>query len=138
MRRSTLLEAGGFDPTAQPCEDWDLWLRLAKIARFRALHSDLLIYRIHGGNVSRQAERMMDAELLAWDRHVGPTLPAWRRSLARRAAHSHFLAGVALVKRDCGEPHLAIMARSLAMWPSGDTRRHKVFLHMLLRRAGII
>lgn len=138
VRRSTLLETGGFDSTAQPCEDWDMWLRLAKVARFLALHSEQMTYRIHGGNTSRNAERMMKAELLAWDRHVRPALPAWQRAPARQAARSRFLAGVALVKRDCHEAHLGIMTRSLAMWPFGELRRYKIYLHMLLRQTGLI
>ena len=139
VRRQLVLDVGIFDDTARPCEDWDLWLRLAAAGcKFLVCPQRLLLIRAHESNLSNQSYRMMKAELLAWDRHIGPRYPPRVRRLARRAAHSHFLGRVALVEREQGRPHLGVMARSLLLSPIGDWHRHKVFLHMLLSRAGLV
>ena len=46
-------EAGGFDPTLESHEDWDLWCRLAvRGAEFRVCRSTHLWYRRHAGSRS--------------------------------------------------------------------------------------
>lgn len=139
LRKALLEKVGGFDPRASPCEDWDLWLRLAAAGcRFLLSSEALLIIRTHESNVSNQSYRMMDAEMRAWEGHIGPAFSSFFRPLWRRAARSHFLGGVALVERERQRPHLGIMMRSLLLSPAGDWPRHKVFLHMLLTRLGIL
>lgn len=51
-RRTLVAEVGGFDETLDPlgCEDWDLWLRLARRAPCCAVPDELTRYRIHGAN----------------------------------------------------------------------------------------
>jgi glycosyltransferase involved in cell wall biosynthesis len=139
VKRELVRQVGGFDNDARPCEDWDLCLRLvAAKCRFLLVPEDLLFIRQHDSNISNQSYRMMDAELRAWDRHIGPDYPAAVRPLRRLQAKSHFLGRVALSEREQGRPHLGIMARSLLLWPAGDWARHKVFAHMLLRRANLL
>ncbi len=56
LRRSALtsLRAGSvFDPEYPPCEDWDLWLRLAEIYEFAADPVPRVRTRIHEGGISR-------------------------------------------------------------------------------------
>ena len=138
-KRERVLAVGGFDDTARPCEDWDLWLRLAAAGcRFLLSPEPLLLIRAHDSNLSNQSYCMLDAEMLAWDRHIGIRYSALLRPLRRRVAYSHFLSGVSLVEREQQRPHLGIMARSLLLSPLGDWHRHRVFLHMLLTRAGLL
>ena len=139
VKRDLMRQVGGFDNDARPCEDWDLWLRLvASGCRFLLVPEDLLLIRVHDSNISNQSYRMMDAELRAWDRHIGPGYPAAVRPLRRMQAESHFLGRVALSEREQGRPHLGIMVKSLLLCPVGDWPRHKVFAHMLLRRLGLL
>lgn len=59
VRRSALLDAGGFDPQIRNMEDHELWLRLAKSgARFRRVPQVLTEYRsvTGGGNLSSDLE----------------------------------------------------------------------------------
>ena len=138
-RRERVLQVGGFDDSARPCEDWDLWLRLVDAGcRFLLVPEALLLIRAHESNLSNQSYRMMGAEMLAWERHVGPRFSPLARPLRRRAAKSHFLGRVALVEREQQRPHLGIMARSLLLAPLGDWRRYRIFLHMLLTKTGVL
>lgn len=53
VRRSVLEECGGFDPGLAQCEDWDMWLRIARAHRVRKVPEVLARYRVHGGNMTR-------------------------------------------------------------------------------------
>lgn len=53
MRRSLVLEVGGYAADLPGAEDLDLWLRLADRARFANLNRRLLLYTVHGGQVTQ-------------------------------------------------------------------------------------
>lgn len=53
VRTQALREAGGFDPRAQPCDDWDVWIRLSRRVRFVGLRDKLVLYHQHEGQQSR-------------------------------------------------------------------------------------
>jgi glycosyltransferase involved in cell wall biosynthesis len=58
--------AGGFRAAFRAAEDYDLWLRLAEIARLANLPENLVEYRVHGENVtSRNATRQAFSARLA-------------------------------------------------------------------------
>src|SRR5690349_149663 len=60
VRRSLVVEAGGFDESLITCEDWDLWLRLARAgARFRSVDDCLALYHAHPDTASLDGERML-------------------------------------------------------------------------------
>jgi glycosyltransferase involved in cell wall biosynthesis len=52
MRRDAVVEAGGYSVEAKNAEDYELWLRLAKIGKICNLSELLLSYRMHGSQVS--------------------------------------------------------------------------------------
>ncbi len=52
LRRSVIDEVGGFDPTYPPCEDWDLWLRIAEHHEFMGDREPRVWVRIHEGGIS--------------------------------------------------------------------------------------
>lgn len=70
-RRSMLAQVGGFDASLPACEDYDLYLRLAR--RFPICHHERLIsfYRQHGENMSRNAALMARAYLDVLERQRG-------------------------------------------------------------------
>lgn len=47
VRRSVLAESGVFDPMLINAQDWDLWIRLAKVGRFGYIDEILSHYRVH-------------------------------------------------------------------------------------------
>jgi glycosyltransferase involved in cell wall biosynthesis len=58
-RRNAFEEAGTFDPCLKACEDYDMYLRIAR--RMPICHFDALVaeYRIHQGNMSRDSGLML-------------------------------------------------------------------------------
>ena len=59
IRSTALAEAGGYDSTCEPAEDYDLWLRLGECSELANLPEVLLKYRVHVKSVtfSRRAEQ---------------------------------------------------------------------------------
>jgi glycosyltransferase involved in cell wall biosynthesis len=47
FRRDVVVASGNYSPCPPPCEDFDLWLRVAKSHRLANIPSKLLYYRIH-------------------------------------------------------------------------------------------
>lgn len=52
LRRELFERVGGFDETYRIGEDYDLWLRLSRIAPFHKLDMQCTLYRKHGSNVT--------------------------------------------------------------------------------------
>lgn len=48
-------EVGGFDPKLSQCADWDMWIRLATLTDFLFIDEQLVTYRQHDSNMSRNA-----------------------------------------------------------------------------------
>ena len=51
-RRHAVLDAGGYNADFMPCEDYDLWCRLAERGRLANLDETFLRYRTHSANIS--------------------------------------------------------------------------------------
>jgi GT2 family glycosyltransferase/SAM-dependent methyltransferase len=81
-RRDALLTAGGFDEKLKRCEDYDLYLRLAR-DQLIASHSALVAeYRWHGRNMSRDSAEMLRTVLAIHDGHRNQPSSrrvAWRK-----------------------------------------------------------
>ncbi len=138
VRRSAYEAVRGFDGNAQPCEDWDLWLRLEQAgAKFAVCQGALLLYRHHSANGSGNGLKMYLGEKKTWERRIAPTLSPLVRPIRRLKAYSGFLAGRAIIDREFGRPHRRSMLTSLAMYPFGYWHRYKVALHMLLKPRGL-
>ena len=82
---------GGYDAALFGVEDYDFWLRAAQRFTFVALHEDLYLYRKHGGSLTNQRARQIQA-LTAQivERALPDTLPARSRAeiLVGLALHS--------------------------------------------------
>jgi SAM-dependent methyltransferase len=67
--RALLLEGGAFDSTLRRCEDYDVYLRLAREGPV-ACHAQLVAeYRWHGDNMSRDPQDMLAWALRVHSRH---------------------------------------------------------------------
>src|SRR5206468_2953154 len=51
------------DPELRGCDDWDLWCRLAETGTFLFQNHEVLRYRFHAGNASRNTLQMHRATL---------------------------------------------------------------------------
>jgi hypothetical protein len=62
IRRQALIEAGSFDESLPPAEDWDMWLRLAARYHFVAVPYPQVLYR--------QSPNSESANFVAWNQPV--------------------------------------------------------------------
>ncbi|WP_144776638.1 glycosyltransferase family 2 protein [Marinobacter maritimus] len=58
-----LKHVGAFSTDFKAAENWDLWLRISKVYSARAVRDPLLRYRVHDGNMSGDAQLMINAKL---------------------------------------------------------------------------
>lgn len=56
FRRSVYDQVGGFDPTFELAEDYDLCLRLSEVTQIVQIEQPLYYYRVHGDSLSLQQE----------------------------------------------------------------------------------
>lgn len=62
VRKSLVLEVGGFDEKISVCEDWDLWQRIARSgARFRGVNQVLSYYHYRNDSISKQGNAFFSA-----------------------------------------------------------------------------
>lgn len=78
VRAAALAEAGGFDPALDVAEDWDAWLRTARLGPFVKLDWPLVAYRDRPGGVSKDLRRLHEAmgRMLARERARAEISPA--------------------------------------------------------------
>ena len=56
-RRECIEATGEFDEAAEPVEDWEYWLRAAKVCRFAVTPNYHVLYRFSTGSASSEVER---------------------------------------------------------------------------------
>jgi len=100
-RRQLVLDAGGFDETLPVCgcEDWDLWLRLARRHPVAVVDDELTYYR-HPGSSS--ASQLLEGGLAVIDRRYADPGTAEAAGLSRAAARARlrwYLAGAVAAER---------------------------------------
>lgn len=120
-RTAALRAAGPFDPSLQGPEDYDLWLRVARVSAVGVLPVALTGYRVGTPNsLSKNAVRMETGL-----RRILAKLEAdgvfHRRPALRRKAWAYFRYNCGLMYRDAGHRLTAAgrFVRSLAAWPLG-------------------
>jgi glycosyltransferase involved in cell wall biosynthesis len=90
VRADALAEAGPFDPTLRRTEDWDLWIRMARIGPPAHVPRPLVAYRFHRANIAPETTAVVrEPEVLA-DRYG---IPIDRAAMQRRAAWISLRAG---------------------------------------------
>ena len=80
VRRDALLRAGPFDPDVSGTEDWDMWIRLARLGGFVFLEDTLADFRQHTAQFTQsygeRLERLMAARVRVLDKAFAqPDLP---------------------------------------------------------------
>lgn len=79
-RTQALRSAGGFDPTLRRCEDYDLYLRIARAHPIACHQAVISEYRWHGANMSHDIRAMLATVLSVHARHKGSRDAAVRRA----------------------------------------------------------
>ena len=69
LARCVFEKVGGFDPTLDGVEDWDLWIRIARLGvRLQRSPNPTFLYRQHNDNLSKNVEKVGRAGLRLLDR----------------------------------------------------------------------
>jgi glycosyltransferase involved in cell wall biosynthesis len=102
VRRDVVRGLGGFDARFPPCEDWDLWLRIAAGHEILGHAQRTVRTRVHSGGISadprvvyRQAARLLQS---ASDRLAAEKRPSDARRARRQAARYLVKLGRRLVR----------------------------------------
>jgi SAM-dependent methyltransferase len=129
-RRQAIELAGGFDPALPACEDYDLYLRIAR--QFPAYTHDRCVaeYRRHAGNMHRDPARMLAAALTA----LRKQRKAARRSAADRRAYA---LGVAHWRREFGGQLVEDLRDRIAVRDFGRETRRRLRVLARYHRAGV-
>jgi glycosyltransferase involved in cell wall biosynthesis len=132
VRRATLLEIGMFDRSLVILEDWELALRLARRNGLRSIAEPLVLYRVHPGNRSRNAQiHVAPGELVLRRIFTDPALPPDVRRL-RRPAYGAFYRMLAGGYLRAGDPGTGLLWAMRAV--AQDPRQLAYILAMPWRR----
>jgi glycosyltransferase involved in cell wall biosynthesis len=119
VRRDALLAEGGFDELLTACEDWDMWVRLARKYRFAVVEAPVTMIAVWPQSMSSNHERMLANTEKIIDKTLLAGLRGWRRSLWRRRVWGAQLFGAAITARNLGPTdERRLLLRSLIQWPS--------------------
>ena len=87
-RRKAMLACGGFSQQRAPADDWDMWLRLARVHPVGYTSIPIGAYRVHESNESRKILKMRLAEIAVLTAFLidfsGDTFPADRAVIDRK------------------------------------------------------
>jgi glycosyltransferase involved in cell wall biosynthesis len=86
-RIDLLKRCGGFAQTRAPADDWDLWLRMSRLAPLGFLPDICAHYRIHDCNESRNLLKMKRAEITVLNDYLADFktgMSSWEKYLAER------------------------------------------------------
>lgn len=132
VRRSCLVETGGFDEGLRALEDFDLWLRIARAGAIDLVEEDLVALRQHERNMQKDTMHMLRNMLVFYAkwfseaRHLPEVMQEWSHLIAEfalRAADSR-------AARRMAEDMLTREQRKALFHRTGGS----IALHMALKR----
>lgn len=88
MRRALVDASGGYDPTFEVAQDYDLWMRMSRLTRLANLAEPLVVRRLIPGRVSaeRDSARLRAEARIRWRAVRGGAYPPWCAVYALRPA----------------------------------------------------
>lgn len=115
--RSLFNAAGGFDFALSQCADWDMWVRLACLTDFLYINEQLVTYRRHGANMSRNAALLEHDSLGVLNKGFSmPNLPDAIRGRRRAAfARNYMVLAGTYFQAGCYGDFSRCAARAVAM-----------------------
>ena len=93
LRRAALERAGGFDGPVAVAEDWELWLRLARLGAFVCVPEEAVLYRRHPGALTADVAALARAQATVHELH-GELVDAATRERVAAADRSALAAGL--------------------------------------------
>jgi GT2 family glycosyltransferase len=119
-RRDRLIEAGGFDEGLRRCEDYDVYLRMARHFPIAGYADRIAAYRRHDANMSADHQAMLHSALAVHARHApppddAPARAAWREGRRNwRRCYAEEMAAARYRARQAGTPLLRTLPSLLA------------------------
>jgi SAM-dependent methyltransferase len=121
-RRTILASSGGFDRSLKACEDYDVYLRLARAHRVAWSPEVVAEYRQHGSNMSADLSLMLRSVevVLESQKEWASARPHWeearRRGLKKwKSYYAAMALGKARAQYSTGVPPLKIVRRTMPM-----------------------
>jgi glycosyltransferase involved in cell wall biosynthesis len=110
VRRELVQAVGGYDVSlrdrsAQGCEDWDFYFKLAELCEFAVVPRFLVRYRKPAVSMSSDYDQMARSHALVLEalRNRVPSLPGWLYGLSKSSLYIHF----ANLSAQSGNPAIA-------------------------------
>lgn len=127
VRRRLFHRVGLFDPAIRHAEDWDLWLRLAAVTdRWVRMDHHLAVYRLRGGSLSKDGEKMWEGIRTVIRRAWGRKNLAWPQRV--RVLSSAYWRGARYsYATGCSAPIRRALQRGDLRLPARILLRHPVF-----------
>ena len=154
FRRKTIAPLGFYHPGNLLVEDYDLWMRAARVTQLSNLPEVLLHYRVWAGSASGSQQRKLDDNALRvvqrgvstfLERDISLELASWLRGIAdsRRGTRPQSLDGIQETTRVLEQmlaTYLAAtdLSASDRRWVRGDTALKLLVLARLARRHSVI
>ena len=94
-RRDILLRAGFFDSKLPSCQDWDLWLTLARLCEFDYVKKPTVIYSLHDKRISTDPYACLKGRQIIFDKYKSD-INSDKSALAKhylRIGNAYILAG---------------------------------------------
>lgn len=83
VRRDLLEQVGGFDESLRSCQDWELWLRLAKVSRFAVVSDPLVDYTdAEAGRITTNPRSRISGHMAVYRKHLREPLRTHRAARA--------------------------------------------------------
>ena len=94
-KRECFTKAGGFDESLPSCQDWDMWLRIAKVCDFEFISEPLARHYVHGQQISANLDTKIDARTRILRKHATDIgrYPRIHYAHLKRLAILYFLKG---------------------------------------------
>jgi glycosyltransferase involved in cell wall biosynthesis len=127
ISKRTLVDIGGFDVSLPPCEDWDLFIRLAEVGKISVVQEALVEQPMHQGpRISRDKQPVLAGFDAIFDKIYARILDP---HLMRRVRASYEMRMADIFSSDYGcEPFRAMwhVCKGLLMAPSRDSLRNVI------------
>jgi glycosyltransferase involved in cell wall biosynthesis len=118
VRKSILIDIGGFDPQFRGPEDYDLWLRIAARFPVRFVLCPLSAYRYQPGSLSTDDRRFLNQVVRVLRKAYGPGGALHKQPGFRRALSYHHLACAWMaIERGARGQAVRLWLESLLIWP---------------------
>ncbi len=127
VRRRCLDEVGGFDATLPTygCEDWDLWLRIARRWPVAVVDEELTLYRRHAGNTAWR--QVLASALAVVDKWYADPETARRAGRSRAAVRAlHYWTNAAALAMERRSAALPLVADALREFPPAALSRSAI------------